>query len=81
MSLRIECPTCATSYTSERLGIKGDKQQHITTVCAVCGVSFDAKLSPTVSPPPLTWYERIVLRRRQPQQPSHIVEVEVHRGA
>ena len=40
---RVECPTCQTSYTLERLGLKPVKEEKLifTVVCPVCREAFD----------------------------------------
>lgn len=41
---RIECPTCATSYTLDRLGLQ-ERNQHFTVACPICRVAFDGQIT------------------------------------
>lgn len=45
--LRIECPTCQTTYTKERTGLSGEPGLPFTIICVVCGQAFDGEFEIT----------------------------------
>ena len=47
---RIECPYCATSYTSERCGIPGDLDVVFTIVCVTCARQIDGAVETIAVP-------------------------------
>lgn len=59
----ITCPSCATQYSSERLGIAipDFAPKHITMGCSVCRAIFDAVIMPTPVP---GWFARVILGRK-----------------
>ncbi len=67
---RVTCPTCETSFTQDRCGIrelKDEEQAHISVKCMVCDSDFDV----SVKNEPLVvetgrpgWFGRVVLRRK-----------------
>jgi len=67
--LRIECPTCATSYTAERCGVELLPEQSavVTIGCITCKQPFDARIEPTYVTNEQGWFARYILRR-QPSQ-------------
>lgn len=68
--LRLECPTCKTSYTGERCGIRPLQDYEnaiVTIVCKICGKSFDATITPREVTEALSWWRTIVLRQ-EPQR-------------
>lgn len=71
VDLRLECPTCHTSYEAARCGVspKSGDTVSATIVCILCQSQFDATLTPT---PGLGWWARVVLRRPAPV--SHAVK-------
>lgn len=64
--MRIECPTCKTSYTEERCGVpplKDNQSAKITVVCLVCKSEFDTSITPKIVVVQPGWWQRVVLRR------------------
>jgi len=42
--MRIECPHCETTYTSERCGINPAAGTVFTIICGLCGGEFDGDM-------------------------------------
>lgn len=63
--IRLVCPSCKTSYTTERCGIALEQWNHaaITVVCMVCGQAFNAVITPREVTEALNWWRRVVLRQ------------------
>ena len=68
--LRLECPSCRTSYTAVRCGlIPQPKQTTIASIaCCLCLAPFDVKIEPH---PRQGWFARVILRR--PAPPTHTI--------
>lgn len=66
MSVRIQCPECATSYTGERLGIvlRPTDSMSVTVACMVCKRSFDTFIEPNFTTSEVGWFARTILRRQ-----------------
>lgn len=64
--LRIECPTCATAYTADRLGLTLTPEQSAlsTVVCLVCKIPFEAWIEPHYIADEPGWFARYILRRQ-----------------
>ena len=73
--MRIECPTCKTSYTEERCGIPKlqESQSAIVTVkCLVCASDFDTRVTPKIIVVLPGWFQRTILRQQPTtQQDGH----------
>jgi phage FluMu protein Com len=63
--MRIECPTCKTSYTAERLGLKLEPKQtaHVDVGCVLCKQAFSVTVIPREVTTVPGWWARVVLRR------------------
>lgn len=73
MELRLECPTCKTSYTGARCGIpdlQDWQSAKVTVRCMVCSHDFNAVITPREVEEALNWWRRVVLR----QQPEKRVD-------
>ena len=61
--MKIECPTCQTGYTPERMGIQlTDAVVRYTCKCMVCENVFEGQIDPVVYTPGYT--ARWVLQRK-----------------
>lgn len=76
MNIKLECPQCETSYTTERCGVKV-QPEHVTratVVCLICGTSYDAKIEFVPARTEILnepgWFAKYVLRRQ-----AQLVEV------
>ena len=76
--LRFECPTCKTSYSAERCGIRPllpEESAIVTIKCMVCGAEFDAEVRPNIVASTPGWWARTLLRRKPSVvQQGHIAE-------
>lgn len=45
--MKIECPTCGTSYTKERAGLSGEPGLPFTILCPICGNAFNGEFEIT----------------------------------
>ena len=64
--VRIECPTCATSYTHERCGIvlpAPDQYVQATVVCVTCKTQFEVAITPAAQTTTPGWFARNIMRR------------------
>lgn len=63
---RIECPTCLTSYTQERCGVRTLEEGEgaaISIKCLVCARDFELTVTPKLVVVQPGWFQRIVLRK------------------
>ena len=64
--LRIECPTCETSYPAKRLGVAllPEHSAIVTVKCLTCKEAFDTRIEPKYVTNEVGWFAKYILRRQ-----------------